>query len=108
MTSPVPFQTLCEFSENYLGRALLPKERSKLQNLCNQTTLRQNARQAASRHRQEIRRRAHEALTQLLGQMRRELQENSKQFAKPDEDGASGSVENAPADDHPQPATPAE
>jgi hypothetical protein len=81
MTS-ASFQKLCEVSENYLGRALSPEERSKLQVFHNQMALRQNARKTASWHNQEIRRRVRETLMQLLKQISQRLQENSRHFAE--------------------------
>jgi hypothetical protein len=98
MTALAFFQALFEFSENYLGRSLQPEERVKLQNFCNQEILRQNARQASTWHKQEIQKRVHKTLMQLLSRVRRELQEDSGHPVEKDQDITPAPAENVPAE----------
>ncbi|MDR1648599.1 MAG: hypothetical protein LBR88_11325 [Zoogloeaceae bacterium] len=102
MTFSVFFQTLLEFSENYLNRPLTPEERAKLQNFCNQVFLRQNARQTTAWHKREIQQRIQETLTQLLARVRQELQEGS---TGKDREDAPAPVENTAEENIPESQT---
>jgi hypothetical protein len=92
--NPATFQILLEFSGNYLGRALLPKERLKLQNFHNRALFRQNSRQIVSRQNREIRRQVQAALTQLLERPRQEIPETFGESS--DKDFTISGNDNAP------------